>query len=111
MISVPAGGPDDGQKTVQYIQHVQPATSDAESRGSATTQTCDGIITGDEEPAGLVRSDTEATDPSLDKEIPTIAKAEDQSKPDDFLDERDRTKRDQPKEKTISRESSPCWIA
>ena len=87
MISVPAGGLDDGQKTVQYTQHVQPATSDAESVvGSATTQTCDGTITGDEDPAGLLWSDTEATDPSIDKEIPTLEKTEDQREPDDSLE-------------------------
>ena len=77
-------------------------SSDAESVvGSATTQTCDGIITGDEDPAGLIRSYTEATDPSIDKEIPTLEKTEDQREPDDSLEEGDQTKSDDPKVKNM----------
>ena len=87
-------------------------SSDAESVvGSATIQTCDGIITGDEDPAGLLRSDTEATDPSLDKEMPTLEKTEYQGEPDDFLEEGDQTKGDDPKVKNNLLQSSPCWIA
>ena len=102
MISVPAGGPNDGQRTVQYIQHGPPATSDAESRGSATTQT------GEEEPADFMRSDTEPTDPSPDKEIRAIATADNQSEAGDFLDGTGQTKSDQHKEKDNFTKSSPC---
>ena len=93
MISVPAGGPNDGQRTVQYIQHAQPATSDAESRGSATTQT------GEEEPAGCIPSDTEPTDPSPDKEAPAIATADNQSEAGDSHNGTGQTKSDQHKDK------------
>ena len=92
VISVPAGGPNDGQRTVQYIQHAQPVTSDAESRGSATTQT------GEEEPAGFIRSDTEPTDPSPDKEAPAIAKADNHSEAGDSHDGTGQTEIDQHKE-------------
>ena len=102
MISVPAGGPNGGQRTVQYIQHVQPATSDAESSGSATTQT------GEEEPAGFMRSDMEPTAPSPDKEVPPIATADNQSDAGDFLDGTGQTKSDQHKEKDNFTKSSPC---
>ena len=72
-ISVPAGGPNEGQRMAPYVHQSQPATSDAESAVSlgATTLTCEGTPRGDEEPAGLMASDTEPpTDPSIDREVP-----------------------------------------
>ena len=112
MISVPAGGLDDGQKIVPYTQHVQPATSDAElGVGSAITQTCDGTVTGEEEPAGLVRSDTEAIVPSVDKEVPITAKAEDQSEPEDRPNKKIRPKAANQKLMTNSTRSSACLVA
>ena len=79
MISIPAGGPDDGQMMAPYVQQPQPATSDFESAvGLATTLTCEGAPIGDEEPSGLFMSDTDPlTDPSIDREVPAAGNSED----------------------------------
>ena len=101
MISIPAGGPDDGQMMAPYVQQPQPATSDVESGvGSATTLTCEGTPKGDEEPAGLLRSGTEPTDPSIDREVLAAENAEDQAEAADRPgpDEQDGSGQPQPSE-------------
>ena len=59
MLSIPAGGPGEGQRYISYQQQPQPQTSDAESR-LGSTQTCEKTPIGDEEPMGLMSD----TDPS-----------------------------------------------
>ena len=78
-ISIPAGGPDEGQRMALYVHPPQPATSDVESAvGSATTLTCEGTPIGDEEPSGLFMSDTDPpTDPSIDREVLAAGNLED----------------------------------
>ena len=102
MISIPAGGPDDGQMMAPYVQQPQPATSDAESAvGSATTLTCEGAPIGDEEPAGLFMSDTDPpTDPSIDREVPAAGNLEDPAEAADRLapEEQDGNNQPQPSE-------------
>ena len=78
-ISIPAGGPNEGQRMAPHVHQSQPATSDAESAVSlgATTLTCEGTPRGDEEPAGLMVSHTEPpTDPSIEREIPPAGNLE-----------------------------------
>ena len=80
MISIPIGGPGEGQQCVHYGPTVcplpmeshqcpQPPTSDAESGVlSVSTATLEGTPLGDEEPEGFHRSDTEPpTDPSFER--------------------------------------------
>ena len=90
MISIPVGGPGEGQQCVHYgptvcplpiesQQCLQPPTSDAESGVlSVSTATLEGTPLGDEEPEGFHRSDTEPpTDPSVERELPEEAEVED----------------------------------
>ena len=97
MISIPIGGPGEGQQCVHYGPTVHPSpmesqhcpqatTSDAESGvlSASTDQvpTLEGTPLGDEEPEGLHRSDAEPpTDPSVEREVPEEAEVEDSDQP------------------------------
>ena len=92
MISIPVGGPGEGQHCIPYGPAVvlaplenqefpQAATSDAESGVlSASTEqvpTLEGTPLGEEEPEGFHRSDTEPpTDRSMEREVPEDAEQE-----------------------------------
>ena len=111
-ISIPAGGPDEGQRMAPYVHQHQPATSDVESAvGSATTLTCEGTPIGDEEPSGLFMSDTDPpTDPSIDREVPAAGNLEEQQKQQTVLPQTSRMAATNQNQATncVLKQSSAC---
>ena len=85
MISVPVGGPGEGQQFVPCFAHGHPPTSDAESGTCSVSTVTQGATTlGEAEPDGFHRSDTEPpTDLSVERERPEDTKADQPTKEED----------------------------